>query len=89
MRRWSLRLAICGPSMLCKGLEAPVIARVFMDQTLVDVAGISNVESGDTAVVIEVSGQREISTYDLSEASGIITSKVLSHLNTRFHRITI
>jgi len=47
------------------------------------------VESGDTAVVIEASGQREISTYDLSEASGIITSKVLSHLNTRFHRITI
>ena len=75
--------------MLCKGLEAPVIARVFMDQTLVDVTGISNVESGDTAVVIEASGQREISTYDLSEASGIITSKVLSHLNTRFYRITI
>ena len=84
------RALSCGRGrVLLKGAEAPIIGRVCMDQTLVDVTGIPDVESGDTAVVIGVSGQREISVYDLSEASGTITNEVLSRLGPRLARMVI
>ena len=84
------RAMSCGKGkVLIKGAVAPVIGYVCMDQTLVDVTDILDVESGDIAVVIGASGQREISAYDLSEASETITNELLSRLGTRLHRIMI
>lgn len=84
------RAMSCGRGkVLLKGAEAPVIGRVCMDQTLVDVTGIPDVESGDIAVVIGVSGQKEISACDISEVSGTITNEVLSRLGARLDRIII
>ena len=83
------RALSCGRGkVLINGVEAPVIGRVCMDQTLVDVTDASDVKSGDTAVVIGVSGQREISAYDWSEAGETITNEVLSRLSTRLRRTT-
>lgn len=81
------RAMSCGRGkVLIRGAEAPVIGRVCMDQTLVDVTDIPDVKSGDAAVVIGVSGQREISVYDLAEADGTITNEVLSRLGARLNR---
>ena len=74
---------------MLKGTEAPVVGLVCMDQTLVDVTGIPGVESGDIAVVIGASGQREISVCDLSEAGETITNEVLSRLGARLSRIMV
>ena len=84
------RAMSCGRGkVLIKGVEVPVIGRVCMDQTLVDVTGVPDVESGDVAVVIGVSERREISVYDLSEISETITNEVLSRLGRRLDRISI
>ncbi len=84
------RAMSCGRGkVLIKGAEVPVIGRVCMDQTLVDVTGVPDVESGDVAVVIGVSERREISVYDLSEISETITNEVLSRLGRRLDRISI
>lgn len=75
--------------VLLKGTEAPVVGLVCMDQTLVDVTGIPGVESGDIAVVIGASGQREISVCDLSEAGETITNEVLSRFGARLSRVMV
>ena len=47
------RALSCGRGkVLIRGQEAPIVGRVCMDQTMVDVTDIENVKGGDTAVVI-------------------------------------
>ncbi|MGM9606039.1 MAG: serine racemase VanT catalytic subunit [Oscillospiraceae bacterium] len=81
------RALSCGHGrVLLHGAEAPVIGRICMDQTLIDVTEIPNVNAGDIAVIIGRSGQREITVYDLAEETGTITNEVLSRLGTRLER---
>ena len=78
----------CGNGqVLLHGTAAPIIGRICMDQMLVDVTNIPDVQSGDIAVVIGRSGEREISVYDLAEASNTITNEVLSRLGSRLERM--
>ena len=73
--------------VLIRGAEAPVTGLICMDQTLVDVTDIPGVESGDAAVIIGVSGRRELTAFDLAE--GTITNEVLSRLGPRLGRIVV
>ena len=82
------RALSCGHGkVLINGKEAPIIGRVCMDQTLIDITGISNVKSGDVAVFIGRCGESEITVYDLAEESGTITNEILSRLGSRLSRI--
>ncbi len=84
------RALSCGQGrVLINGMEAPVIGRVCMDQTIVDVTDIPAVESGDTAVIIGRSGPCWITAYDLAEADGTITNEILSRLGPRLTRMLI
>lgn len=76
-------------SVLINGYRAPVIGRICMDQTLVDVSHIPHVKSGDIAVVIGKSGQEEISVCDLAGQTGTITNEILSRLGSRLERVVI
>ncbi|MCM1101142.1 MAG: serine racemase VanT catalytic subunit [Acetatifactor muris] len=74
----------CGKGhVLIRGHRAPIIGCICMDQTLVDVTAIPDVSPGDTAVLIGVSEDQEISAYDLAEASDTITNELLSRLGSR------
>lgn len=75
--------------VLINGSEAPIIGRICMDQTLVDITDIPNVKQGDIAVVIGKSGKSEITVYDIAEQAGTITNEVLSHLGNRLERTII
>lgn len=80
----------CGRGrVLLRGKEAPVVGRICMDQTLVDVTEIPGIRSGDAAVIIGRSGQREISVYDWAEADETITNEVLSRLGPRLVRVMV
>ena len=84
------RALSCGHGkVLIDGKEAPIIGRICMDQTLIDVTEIQGVKSGDIAVLIGKSGQKEITAYDLAEASTTITNELLSRLGSRLNRISI
>jgi serine/alanine racemase len=76
-------------SVLIHGCKAPIIGRICMDQTIVDVSGIPNVQAGDIAVLIGISGNQEISAADLAEQTHSITNEVLSRLGGRLERKTI
>ncbi len=81
------RALSCGVGkVLINGREAPIIGRICMDQTLVEVSGIE-VSSGDIAVVIGSSGNKEITAYDIAEQAGTITNELLSRLGARLERI--
>lgn len=84
------RCLSCGRGrVLLDGCEAPIIGRICMDQTLVEVSGISNVKAGDAAVIIGSSGERKISACDIAEQADTITNEVLSRLGSRLIRIPI
>lgn len=72
--------------VLINGYSAPVIGRICMDQTLVDVSRIPTVTQGDTAILIGRSGMQEITAGELAERCGTITNEILSRLGGRLER---
>lgn len=81
------RALSCGVGkVLINGCEAPIIGRICMDQTLVDVSGIPGVKTGDVAVIIGRSGGSEITACDLAEQAGTISNEILSRLGERLER---
>lgn len=73
--------------VLIHGKKAPVIGRICMDQTLVDVSEIPEVSRQDTAVLIGCSGPERITAQELAEQCGTITNEILSRLGSRLPRI--
>lgn len=74
-------------AVLIHGKKAPILGRICMDQTLVDVSGIKDVQAGDVAVLIGESENCEISACDIAEQTGTITNEVLSRLGKRLEHI--
>ena len=84
------RTLSCGKGrVLIAGSEAPMIGLICMDQMLVDVTDISDVAVGDVAVLIGMSGNRQIFACDLAEQAGTITNEILSRLGVRLDRIIV
>lgn len=78
----------CGAGgVLIDGHTAPIMGRICMDQTLVDVSGIPHVQPGDIAVIIGKSKNAEITACDLAEQTGTISNEILSRLGSRLERL--
>lgn len=78
-----------GGYVLVSGIKAPVIGRICMDQTLIDVTDVPNVKQGDVAVIIGNSGEYELTAYDIAERTGTITNEILSRLGERLDRVIV
>lgn len=76
-------------SFLIHGCKAPIIGRICMDQTIVDVSGIPQVRPGDTAVIIGTSGEAEITAGQIAEQCGTISNEILSRLGARLDRVLL
>ena len=76
-------------SVLVDGQRAPVVGRICMDQTTVDVSGILHVQAGDEAVLIGHSGSQEISVCDIAAQAGTITNEILSRMGARLERVCL
>lgn len=78
----------CGNgSVLIGGQRAPIVGRICMDQTLIDVSQLSDVKQGDTAVLIGVSGSERITAGELAGKCHTIANELLSRLGSRLERI--
>ncbi len=75
--------------VLVDGFVAPIIGRVCMDQTLVDVTGVPTVKTGDIAVLIGTCGGKTITACDIAEQAGTISNEILSRLGERLERQVI
>lgn len=75
--------------VLIKGYRVPIIGRICMDQTIVDITNAPDVVAGDIAVLIGKSGEEEITVGDIAEQTGTITNEVLSRMGSRLERMWI
>lgn len=73
--------------MLVRGRRAPIVGRVCMDQTMLDVTGIPDVMPGDEAVILGRQGADEIDAEELSEWAGTISYEVLLAITGRVPKI--
>ena len=73
-------------SVLVRGQRAPVLGRVSMDTTIVDVSHIGGCEIGDDVTLIGRSGEEEITAWDLARWSDTLPYEVLCNLSERVLR---
>ena len=74
-------------SVLIRGRRAPILGRVCMDQTMVDVSAIAECEVGDEAVLIGTQGESAISAEDVAEWAQTISYEVLLAITPRVPRV--
>jgi alanine racemase len=73
--------------VLVRGRRAPVVGRVTMDQTMIDVTHIPGVRMGDEVVLIGRQGEDEITAEEVAERLGTINYEVVSGILARVPRI--
>ena len=76
-------------SMLIHGKPAPILGRVCMDQTVVDVTDIPQAAAGDTAVCIGRQGDRQITAESLAALIETTEHEITTCLTARLPRIVM
>jgi alanine racemase len=76
-------------SLLVRGQRAPIVGRISMDQSVIDVTKISGVEAGDEVVILGSQGGETISVFDHADAAGTIPWEVFTRIGPRVRRIAV
>jgi alanine racemase len=74
-------------SALLAGQKIPIIGRISMDMTVVDITGAGGVEVGDTATLIGTDGDGVITLDEVADLAGTISYEILTGFTTRMPRI--
>lgn len=82
-----MRAASNRAAVLIGGRRCPVLGRVTMDQTVVDVSAVARVKAGDEAVLIGRQGREEITAIELAHWCGTIPWEVLTNITYRVPRV--
>lgn len=73
--------------VLIRGQRVPIVGRVCMDMTMVDVSSLPDVRVGDEAVLIGRQGADEITADEAAELQGTISYEVLCRIGPRVPRV--
>ncbi len=73
-------------AVLVRGQRAPIIGRVCMDQTMVDVTDIEGVEAGDEVVLIGRQGREQIRAEEVAERLGTNNYETVTTISARVER---
>ena len=73
--------------VLIRGIRCPVLGRVTMDQTMVDVTSMPEVAAGDWVTLIGSQGKDSVSATELATRTGSIPWHVLTNITHRVPRI--
>lgn len=73
--------------VLINGERAPVVGKVTMDQTMIDVGHIGGVKLGDEVVLIGRQGSNEIRCEELARVAGTIPYEIVCSITNRVPRI--
>ncbi|MDE2143467.1 MAG: alanine racemase, partial [Elusimicrobia bacterium] len=76
-------------SVLVGGRRCPVVGRVTMDQTMVDVTSVPSARVGDDAVLIGRQGRSEIFAAELARLCGTIPYETATALSARVPRVGV
>jgi alanine racemase len=72
--------------VLVRGRRCPVVGRVSMDQTAVDLTEVPEVREGDEAVLIGRQGDEEVSADELAAWADTISYEILTGVAARVPR---
>lgn len=73
--------------VLVRGRRAPVVGKVTMDQTLIDVGSIKGASVGDEVVLIGRQGRDEIHTENFARLAGTIAYEAVCSISNRVPRV--
>ena len=72
---------------LVGGRRVPIVGRISMDLTVVNISGSDGVEAGDVATLIGESGTERITVDEVAKLAGTISYEVLTGFTPRLPRI--
>lgn len=78
-----------GAAVLVRGQRCPVVGRITMDLTIVDVTDVAAVEAGDEVVVIGRQGDEEIPAFEVADKAGTIPWEVFTGIGSRVTRVYV
>ena len=84
---YSRELSGKGAEVLIRGERCPVVGRVCMDQTMVNVTHLEEVEVGDEVVLIGRQGEEYISAEDVADWIGTIVTTIPNMIGKRVTRV--
>lgn len=73
--------------MIVRGQYAPIVGRVCMDQTMIDVTHIKEVQVGDEVLLVGKQGENEISVEEVAELAGSFNYEFVCNVNRRVPRV--
>jgi alanine racemase len=76
-------------SLLVRGQRAPLVGRISMDQSVLDVTDIPGVEPGDEVVILGAQGEETITAFDHADTAGTIPWEIFTRISARVPRIAI
>ena len=79
-------LSNVGAEVLVRGRRCPVLGRVTMDQTMIDLSALPAVEAGEEVVLIGRQDAEEILAAELAAKAGTIAWEIFTGLSTRVGR---
>lgn len=80
------RLLSSRGKMLVSGRRVPVVGRICMDQTVLDIGNIPDVTTGSEVVVFGKQGDQVISVDDIAKDTGTINYEVVTSIAARVPR---
>jgi len=75
--------------MLVRGVRAPIIGRVCMDLTMIDVGHVPDVRLEDEVVVLGSQGNETISADEIAKRIGTINYEIVSSLTSRVPKLYV
>ena len=69
------------------GTCVPIIGRISMDMTVVDITGTTGVREGSVATLIGTDGNRSITLDEVAGTAGTISYEILTGLTSRLPRV--
>lgn len=74
-------------SVLLSGRKVPIVGRISMDMTVVDITGHDGVEVGDAATLIGRDGESAITLDEVADLAGTISYEILTGFTVRMPRV--
>ncbi|HSM61243.1 MAG TPA: alanine racemase C-terminal domain-containing protein, partial [Longimicrobiales bacterium] len=76
-------------SALLRGHRVPIIGRISMDVTVVDITGVPEASPGDVVTFIGRDGGEELLVDEVAASAGTISYEILTGFTARVRRVWI
>ena len=78
-----------GAAVLVRGQRCPIVGRITMDLTNVDVTDVPGIADGDEVVVIGRQGDEEITAFDVADRASTIPWEIFTGIGSRVTRVYV